>query len=69
VDDVIRLKTPAARPRNLDALPGLLRIARGRAGNLAFYSCPPVAKTTTYEGLKTSCRRWHGDMTDIVDQQ
>jgi hypothetical protein len=59
VDDVIRLKTAAA----------LLRIARGRAGNLAFYSCPPVAKTTTYEGLKTSCRRWHGDMTDIVDEQ
>ena len=20
-------------------------------------------------GLKTSCRRWHGDMTDIADQQ
>ena len=28
-----------------------------------------VAKQTTYEGLKTSCRRWHGDMTDIADQR
>ena len=28
-----------------------------------------VSEETTYEGLKTSCRRWHGDMTDIVDQQ
>ena len=28
-----------------------------------------VLKQTTYEGLKTSCRKWHGDMTDIVDQQ
>jgi transcription elongation GreA/GreB family factor len=26
-------------------------------------------ETSTYEDLKTSCRRWHGDMTDIVDQQ
>jgi class 3 adenylate cyclase len=43
------------------SLPGLLRIARGRAGNLAFCSCPPVAKTTTYEGLKTS----FGDGTAI----
>jgi hypothetical protein len=24
---------------------------------------------TTYEGLKTSYWRWHGDMTDIVDQR
>jgi hypothetical protein len=23
----------------------------------------------TYEGLETSCQRWHSDMTDIVDQQ
>ena len=28
-----------------------------------------VSKQTTYEGLKTSCRRWHGDMTDIVEQR
>ena len=28
-----------------------------------------VLKETTYEGLKTSCRTWHGDMTDIVDRQ
>jgi hypothetical protein len=25
-----------------------------------------VLKQTTYEGLETSCQRWHGDMTDIV---
>ena len=31
VGDVIRSKTAAARPKDLDALPGLLRIARGRA--------------------------------------
>jgi hypothetical protein len=29
----------------------------------------PVSQQTTYEGLKTSCQRWHGDMTDIADQQ
>jgi hypothetical protein len=23
----------------------------------------PVSKETTYEDFKTSCRRWHGDMT------
>ena len=28
-----------------------------------------VSNKTTYEGLKTSCRRWHGDMPDIVDQR
>ena len=28
-----------------------------------------VSKETRYEGLKTSCRRWHGDMTDIADQR
>jgi hypothetical protein len=28
-----------------------------------------VVKQTTYEGLKTSCRRWHGDLAVIVDQQ
>jgi phosphate transport system protein len=28
-----------------------------------------VSKQTTYESLETSCRRWHGDMTDIVDQR
>ena len=28
---MIRSKTAAARPKDLDALPGLLRIARGRA--------------------------------------
>ena len=33
VDDVIRLKTAAARPKDLDALPGLLRNPRGRAGH------------------------------------
>jgi hypothetical protein len=33
VDDVIRLKTAAARSKDLDALSGLLRIARGRAGH------------------------------------
>jgi hypothetical protein len=33
VGDVIRSKTAAARPKDLDALPGLLRIARGRAGH------------------------------------
>jgi hypothetical protein len=32
VDDVITSKTAAARPKDLDALAGLLRIARGRAG-------------------------------------
>jgi len=28
-----------------------------------------VSKQTTYERLKSSCRRWHGDMTDIADQR
>jgi hypothetical protein len=28
-----------------------------------------VSKETTYEGLKTSCRRWPGDMTDINEQR
>jgi hypothetical protein len=28
-----------------------------------------VSKQTTYEDLKTSSQRWHGDITDIVDQQ
>ena len=27
-----------------------------------------VSKQTRY-GVKTCCRRWHGDMTDIVDRQ
>ncbi|HEY6649025.1 MAG TPA: hypothetical protein VI217_18230 [Mycobacterium sp.] len=30
---MIRLKTAAARSKDLDALAGLLRIARGRAGH------------------------------------
>jgi hypothetical protein len=25
-----------------------------------------VSKQTTYESLKTPCRRWHGDMTDSL---
>jgi hypothetical protein len=28
-----------------------------------------ISNQTRYEALKTWCRRWHGDMTDIVDQQ
>ena len=28
-----------------------------------------VSKQTTYDSLKSSSRRWHGDMTDIADQQ
>ena len=28
-----------------------------------------VSNQTTYESLKTSSRRWHGDMTDIADQR
>ena len=28
-----------------------------------------VSEWTTSEGRKTSCRRCHGDMTDIVDQR
>jgi len=28
-----------------------------------------VSKQTTYEGLNTLCRRWHGDMTDITEQR
>jgi hypothetical protein len=24
---------------------------------------------TTCEGLKTLCRRWHGDMTNITEQR
>ena len=28
-----------------------------------------ISKQTRYEALKTSCRRWHGDTTDIVDRQ
>jgi hypothetical protein len=28
-----------------------------------------VSKQTTYERLKGSCRCWHGDMPNIVDQR
>jgi hypothetical protein len=28
-----------------------------------------VLQQTTYERLKTSCRRWRGDTTDIVGQR
>ena len=28
-----------------------------------------ISKKTTYEALKNLSRRWHGDMTDIVDRQ
>ena len=28
-----------------------------------------VSKETTYEGLETSSRSWHGDMTDTADQR
>jgi hypothetical protein len=27
------------------------------------------SKETTYEGRRTSCRRRHGDMTDITEQR
>lgn len=32
-------------------------------------SYPGVPKKTTYEGLRTLCREWHSDMTDIADQR
>jgi len=32
-------------------------------------SSRPVSFVTRYEALKTWCRRWHGDLTDIVDQR
>jgi hypothetical protein len=35
LDDVIKSKTAAARPKDLGALPELLRPARGRAGDMA----------------------------------
>ena len=41
--------------------------SRGKTDWLRLAS--PVSNVTTYEGLKTTCRRWPGDMTDIVDQQ
>jgi hypothetical protein len=28
-----------------------------------------VLNETTYETLRTSSRRWHGDMTDIAEQR
>jgi hypothetical protein len=33
LEDVIKSKSAAARPKDLDALPELLRIARNRAGD------------------------------------
>jgi hypothetical protein len=41
--------------------------AAGRRG-LGVGSVNMVSEWTTYEGLKTSCRRWHNDMTDIAEE-
>jgi len=45
----------------IDLLPGEDGVAR--------MALNAVLEYTTYEGLKTSCLGWHGDMTDIADQR
>ena len=60
--------------RNAEILRRQLKlIAQGRSRVL---DVPPevgnrdrVSIKTTFENLKTSSRRWHGDMTDIADQR
>ena len=64
-----------ATPRHSNVVRSAASVARMPAA-LSCKSCNGiergghnVSKQTSYEGLKSSCRRWHGDMTDIADQR